>query len=67
MHDWDAGVTAHPDDAASIEEAIVTLWRRWEQNQLPDQAEVRRWTLERYSRRANAERLAGVFEELCRA
>jgi glycosyltransferase involved in cell wall biosynthesis len=63
---WDAGVTADPGDAAAIEEAILELWRRWEDGGLPDQVEVRARTLERYSRRAAAERLARVLDEASR-
>jgi glycosyltransferase involved in cell wall biosynthesis len=65
VRDWNAGTTANPDDPRAIEHAILTLWQRWEDGDLPDQAEVRRWTLERYSRRANTVRLAEVFDELC--
>jgi hypothetical protein len=61
--EWNAGVTAHPHDETRIEQAILELWRRWETDGLPDQAEVRRRTLERYSRRANAEQLAEVLGE----
>ena len=46
-----------------IEQAILTLWRRWRDAGLPDQEEVRRRTLEQYSRRATAARLAEVFDE----
>jgi glycosyltransferase involved in cell wall biosynthesis len=63
VQQWDAGVVADPHDKAQIEQAILSLWERWQEDGLPDQAEVRRRTLERYSRRANAERLAQVFEE----
>jgi glycosyltransferase involved in cell wall biosynthesis len=61
--EWDAGVTADPHDEAQIEQAILTLWQRWEEDGLPDQAEVRSRTLEHYSRQANSEQLAEVFEE----
>jgi glycosyltransferase involved in cell wall biosynthesis len=65
VRNWNAGTTANPDDPDAIEHAILTLWQRWEEGDLPDQEEVRRWTLERYSRRANTVRLAQVFDELC--
>ena len=51
----------------AIERAILALWQRWQADGLPDQAEVRRRTLERYSRRAAAERLAQVLDEACGA
>jgi glycosyltransferase involved in cell wall biosynthesis len=63
--EWRAGVTADPDDPVAIEEAILSLWHRWEKDELREQAEVRRRTLERYSRRANAARLAQVLDEVC--
>jgi glycosyltransferase involved in cell wall biosynthesis len=63
VRDWKAGVVADPRDEAKIERAILTLWARWEQNGLADQEEVRRRTLEQYSRRAGAERLAEMLEE----
>ena len=59
---WNAGLVAHPHDEEAIEQALLILWQRWQDNGLPDQAEVRRKTLERYSRRANALRLAAVLE-----
>jgi glycosyltransferase involved in cell wall biosynthesis len=58
----DAGVVADPDDEPAIEQALLTLWQRWLENGLPDQADIRRKTLERYSRRSNAELLAGILE-----
>jgi len=66
VREWDAGIVVDPQEEAGIEEAILTLWQRWEDGGLPDQEEVRRRTLERYSRRANAERLARVLEDACR-
>jgi hypothetical protein len=54
---------ADPHDESEIERAILTLWTRWQENGLPDQDDVRRRTLEQYSRRAGAERLAAVLEE----
>ena len=63
VREWNAGVVADPRDEAAIEKALLTLWQRWLENQLPDQARVRRKTLERYSRRKSAEILAGVLEE----
>jgi glycosyltransferase involved in cell wall biosynthesis len=63
VREWDAGVVADPDDEEAIEQALVTLWQRWLENGLPDQAEVRRKTLERYSRRETAEQLARVLDE----
>jgi glycosyltransferase involved in cell wall biosynthesis len=63
VREWNAGMVADPHDRAEIEQAIMSLWERWQDDGLPDQAEVRGRTLERYSRRANAQRLAEVFEE----
>ena len=63
VREWDAGVVADPHDQEAIEQAILTLWHRWQEDGLPDQAEVRRRTLERYSRRASAAKLAEVLEE----
>ena len=63
VREWNAGVVAEPNDEAEIDQALLTLWQRWEENGLPDQAEVRRKTLERYSRRKNAEQLARVLDE----
>jgi glycosyltransferase involved in cell wall biosynthesis len=63
VQEWNAGVVADPDDDAAIEQALLTLWQRWQEDGLPDQAEVRRKTLERYSRRKNAEQLARVLDE----
>jgi glycosyltransferase involved in cell wall biosynthesis len=60
---WDAGVVADPRDGEAIEKALLTLWERWLEDGLPDQAEVRRKTLERYSRRATAEHLARILDE----
>ncbi len=65
VREWDAGAVADPHDEAAIERAILTLWQRWEEDRLPNQDEVRRRTLERYSRRANAAKLAEVLEEAC--
>ena len=63
VREWNAGVVADPHDEAAIEQALLTLWQRWQENGLPDQEEVRRKTLERYSRRKNAEQLARVLDE----
>jgi len=63
VREWDAGVVADPHDQAAIEQALLTLWQRWLENGLPDQAEVRRKTLERFSRRKNAEQLARVLDQ----
>ena len=62
VSDWGAGVVADPHDESEIERAILTLWQRWQQTGLPDQEDVRRRTLEQYSRRGGAERLAAVLE-----
>jgi glycosyltransferase involved in cell wall biosynthesis len=65
--DWNAGFAADPDDEGEIKEAIVKLWEGWLRDGLPDQAEVRRRTLQLYSRRASAARLATVLEEARRS
>lgn len=62
VREWGAGVVADPHDQESIEHALLELWRRWEQDGLPDQDEVRRRTLERYSRRVGAARLAEALD-----
>jgi glycosyltransferase involved in cell wall biosynthesis len=67
VREWSAGAVADPNDEAAIEEAILALWNRWLTDGLPDQVEVRERTLERYSRRAAAERLAQVLDEATRA
>jgi glycosyltransferase involved in cell wall biosynthesis len=66
VRDWQAGVVADPHDEASIETALLTLWRRWKDGGLPDQFEVRRRVLERYSRQAGAKQLAHVLEDAAR-
>ena len=66
VRDWHAGVVADPDDEDEIEAAILTLWRRWRDSGLPDQPEVRRRVLERYSRQAGAKQLAQVLEDVAR-
>jgi glycosyltransferase involved in cell wall biosynthesis len=63
VREWNAGVVADPHDESQIAEAFLTLWQRWEEDGLPDQHQVRRRTLDRYSRRANAARLAEVFKD----
>jgi glycosyltransferase involved in cell wall biosynthesis len=63
VREWDAGVVADPHDEAAIEQALLTLWQRWLEDGLPDQEDVRRKTLERYSRRRTAEQLARVLDE----
>jgi glycosyltransferase involved in cell wall biosynthesis len=64
VREWDAGIVADPHDEVEIEQALLMLWRRWQENGLPDQQEVRRRTLERYSRRANAKQLAELLDEV---
>ncbi len=67
VDEWEAGVVADPHDEEAIEEALLALWRRWQDDGLPDQEQVRARTLEQYSRRATAVRLAGVLDEASRA
>jgi glycosyltransferase involved in cell wall biosynthesis len=63
VSDWDAGVVADPHNETAIERAILALWRRWQEDGLLDNKEVRERTLQHFSRRANAARLAQVLEE----
>jgi glycosyltransferase involved in cell wall biosynthesis len=63
VREWGAGIVADPHDEASIETAFLELWRRWREEGLSDQEDVRRRALEQYSRRAGAEKLAAVLEE----
>ena len=63
VEEWGAGAAAGPEDVAGIESAFLTLWRRWEDNGLPSQDEVRARVFERYSRRAGAAQLARVLDE----
>jgi glycosyltransferase involved in cell wall biosynthesis len=62
VREWGAGLVADPQEEEAIAAAFVDLWHRWESEDLPDQTEVRARALERYSRRANATRLAEVLE-----
>jgi glycosyltransferase involved in cell wall biosynthesis len=62
VDEWQAGAVADPHDEDGIEGAFLRLWRRWQEDGLPDQEEVRRRVFEGYSRRANAARLAEVLE-----
>jgi glycosyltransferase involved in cell wall biosynthesis len=58
-----AGECASPDDPAAIETAIGALYRRWKENGLGVNHDVRRTAFARYSREALAGRLARVFDE----
>jgi glycosyltransferase involved in cell wall biosynthesis len=60
---WEAGIVSDPDDEAEIEKALLALWRRWQEDGLPEQEQVRALVLERYSRSSTAARLAGVLED----
>jgi glycosyltransferase involved in cell wall biosynthesis len=62
VREWDAGVVADPRDESQIERALLVLWRRWQEDGLPHQEDVRRRTLERFSRQAGAGKLAEVLE-----
>jgi glycosyltransferase involved in cell wall biosynthesis len=63
VREWDAGVTADPRKESEIERAILTLWRRWQEDGLPDLEEVRKRAVEQYSRRSTAGQLARVLEK----
>lgn len=67
VREWDAGPWAAPDDADGIEEAILTLVACRRAGTLAAMPEVRRRTLERYSRRALAGRLAEVLSAAARS
>jgi glycosyltransferase involved in cell wall biosynthesis len=58
----DAGAAAAPDDPAGIEAAIADLYRRWTEGALRIGPEVRRATLERFSRRRLTADLAHVLD-----
>lgn len=62
VREWDAGVVADPHGEGAIADALLALWRRWEDDGLPQQSEVRRRALERFSRRATAAELAKVLD-----
>jgi glycosyltransferase involved in cell wall biosynthesis len=62
VREWGAGVVADPHDEVTIGEALQKLWRRWQEDGLPDQSEVRRRALEHYSRSATAGQLALLLE-----
>ena len=64
VRDWNAGAAADPRDGAAIERAVMELYRRWEAGRPSDLSEVRRRTLERFSRRALTGRLASVLSEV---
>ena len=57
-----AGVAAAPDDAPAIERALTDLYRRWIDGSLRVGPEVRRSTLERFSRRRLTADLARVLD-----
>jgi glycosyltransferase involved in cell wall biosynthesis len=64
---WNAGVVADPHDEEAIGQAILALWERWADDALPDQQAVRAKTLEHFSRRTAARKLAQVLDEACNA
>jgi glycosyltransferase involved in cell wall biosynthesis len=66
VREWDAGIWAAPGDGEAIEQAVLDLVARWKAGGLDALPEVRRRTLERYSRRALAGRLADVLAEAAR-
>jgi hypothetical protein len=62
VREWDAGVVADPHEEGAIADALLGLWRRWEDDGLPQQSEIRRRALGRFSRRATAAQLAKVLD-----
>jgi glycosyltransferase involved in cell wall biosynthesis len=60
---WNGGVVADPHDEEAIGQAILALWERWADDGLPDQEVVRVKTLQHYSRRSTAQKLANVLDE----
>jgi glycosyltransferase involved in cell wall biosynthesis len=66
VREAEAGPVAAPDDPQAIEDAILTLYRRWCAGGLPDQPWAREWVLANYSRRKLAGDLAELFEHVAR-
>jgi glycosyltransferase involved in cell wall biosynthesis len=62
--DLGAGAVAAPDDPKSIERALTSLYRRWVDGSLSVGPEVRRATLERFSRRQLTADLARVLDSV---
>jgi glycosyltransferase involved in cell wall biosynthesis len=60
--DLGAGAAVAPDDPQAIEHALAGLYRRWADGSLGVGPEVRRATLERFSRRRLTADLAGVLD-----
>jgi glycosyltransferase involved in cell wall biosynthesis len=63
VRELDAGECASPDDPTAIEAAIAALYRRWQDDGLGVNHDVRRVAFVRYSRAALAGRLASVLDE----
>ena len=63
----EAGVVAAPDDPSGIEAAITELYSRWANAALRIGPEVRRATLERFSRRRLTADLAAVLDAAAKA
>src|SRR5829696_3478838 len=61
--EWGAGACAPPDDSAAVERALLDLYQRWQNRRLDEVSGTRERTLERFSRRALAGRLAGVLDD----
>jgi glycosyltransferase involved in cell wall biosynthesis len=66
VREWDAGLWAAPGDGEAIERAILELVERQRAGALRPVPEVRRRTLETYSRRAMAARLAAALDDAAR-
>lgn len=64
VRDSGAGPIAAPDDPDGIERAIVGLYERWLAGGLVEQTQVRRWVLDRYSRRYLTAQLGAVLDSV---
>lgn len=62
VHEWDAGVTAEPDDGAAIDAALLGLYERWIRGELMPNAGLRERTLATYSRETLAGELARLLD-----
>ena len=66
VHELAAGAAAAPDDPPAIDRALASLYQRWLDGSLRVGPEVRRATLERFSRRRLTADLARVLDGVTR-